>query len=314
MPGIGILSPYLLQNARMAPKKDLYELVFGPAYGLVVIPLAIGGAISVALANQFALGYALFLLSGIWLIGHWLIAEPVKERRRLLRVFRTRPEYLPVKRDYWIWVAGGTIVIALLTISAEVWTKHTRNDFERDQVSSDLKVQFDGTDAGDPMQANFTLSNGSSFPISKRHVLWCGINLLVGSNRILVEGPILVQTSLHRWVISDIPHVTMRTSFPIGPHGDGFTDSCLSAITFKDSQLLCGDIFVNLSYYLEDQPELEDHGVRFVYVRNPSGNSSWHEQSQNSSEDFCYPYLDPDQKRERDKEIADPRRPRPFHS
>ena len=217
----------------------------------------------------------------------------MRERRRLLRVFSKRPEYLAAKRHYWIWVATGTIVIALLTITAEVWTKHTRDDFERDQVTSNLKIEFDGADAGDPMQANFTLSNGSGFPISRRHVLWCGINLLVGSNRRLMEGPILLQTSLHRWMISDIPHVTMRTSFPIGPHGDGFTDSCLSAITFNDSQLLCGDIFVNLSYYLEDQPEIQDHGVRFVYLRNPSGNSSWHEQSQNSSEDFCYSYLTP---------------------
>ncbi len=301
------------QNADMTAKRDVYELLFGPSYALVVISLAIGGAISVALASQFALGYVLFLLSGVWLIGHWIIAEPVKERRRLLRVFSEEPEHLAAKRDYLIWVAAGTIVIALLTISAEVWTKHTSDDFEIDQVSSNLKIEFDGTDAGDPMLANFTLSNGSSFPISKRHVLWCGINLLVGSNHTLFAGPILTQTSLHRWVISDIPHVTMRTSFPIGPHGDGFTDSCLAAIAFKDGQLLCGDILVNLSYYLDDQPELQDHGVRFVYVHNPSGNSSWHEQSQKSNEDFCYSYLDHDQQRQRDKEVADRRRSRPFH-
>ena len=75
------------QNADMTAKRDVYELLFGPSYALVVISLAIGGAISVALASQFALGYVLFLLSGVWLIGHWIIAEPVKERRRLLRVF-----------------------------------------------------------------------------------------------------------------------------------------------------------------------------------------------------------------------------------
>jgi hypothetical protein len=298
----------------MTGKKDVYELLFGPSYAFFVISLAVGGAISVALASQFAWGYALFLLSGIWTVSHWLISEPVKERRRLLRVFSNGPKHLAAKKYYRIWVTTGIIVIGLLTTSAEMWVKHTRDGFEIDQVSSNLKIEFDGTDAGDPMQANFTLSNGSSFPISKRHVLWCGINLLVGTNRILVDGPILLQTSLHRWVISDIPHVTMPTSFPIGPHGDGFTDSCLSAISFNESQLLCGDIFVNLSYYLEDQPEVRDHGVRFVYVRNPSGNSSWHEQSQNSNEDFCYSYLDPDQQRQRDREIADPRRARPFHS
>ena len=38
-----------LEPCRHGREKDLYELLFGPAYALVVIPLAIGGAMSVAL-------------------------------------------------------------------------------------------------------------------------------------------------------------------------------------------------------------------------------------------------------------------------
>jgi hypothetical protein len=298
----------------MAAENDLYELVFGLSYAAICIPLAIGGAISVAALSQFYLGYALFLLSGIWTIGHWLISEPVKERRRLLRVFRKdSTQYLEAKKDYRAWLVTGTAIFTLVTFAALTWTRHTQKDFERDQVANLLEIKFAGSEEDNPMQANFTLTNHSNYPISKRHVLWCGINLLVADNRSTVSEIILIQTSLHHWVVSDVPHVPMRTSFSIGPRGDGQTDSCLSALNFENGKLLCGDILVNLSYFLDDQSDVQDQGVRFVYVGDTSGGSAWHEQPQSSGEDFCYSYLDPEQKLQRDREVANPKRPRPFH-
>lgn len=289
----------------MAAKREVLELVFGLPYAGPCIPLIICGAISVAALNQFAWGYTLFLLAGIWAAGHWWISDPVRERRRLLRVFKYgSPEYLEAKKSYRIWLSAGEGFFLLLTFAAIWWTCQTKKSFERDQVYQHLALSL-SVDGDDPLRTRFTVTNDSGFAISARHRLLCGINLMAIRDDSMIHGPFVMQTSTG-WYMDN--QELLSSPLPvlsrIKPGGDAQTDSCLSVFNIRKDGLDCADVFLRFDYYLEDQPNvIQQKAIRIIYQRVDGERPAWHGEPLESTTDYCFSYLSPLRQQDRRRHV-----------
>jgi hypothetical protein len=283
----------------MASKKGLFDLIFGLSYAAIAIPLAICGALSVAALNQFALGYVLFAVAGVWALGHWCISDIVREKRRLRRYNKPgSEEYRKARGEYWTWLVGGLLIVAGLTVVSFLWTHNTKMGFERDQVAEHLEVKFKTPDPYDVLNSKFSVANRSSFEISDRHQIVCMINLVVnGAGWPLLSNMFSVQID-PGWVLgSPHPFEVTHTDFPIKAHGDTETDSCLSVVSGQP--VVCADIVVDFAYYLNDQPSVQDRREREVFTRS----SNWIGQPLASKKDFCYDFLSAEGKSTRDKQV-----------
>jgi hypothetical protein len=118
----------------------------------------------------------------------------------------------------------------------------------------------------------------------------------------LLSNMLMFDLGNNEWVMGGpAPFTPSARDSPIKAYGDEQTDSCLAAI--KGQSVKCADIFVDFSYYLESQPNVQDHRERIVFTRDDSGNFGWTGQPKESKEDYCYRYLSSDGKSARDKQL-----------
>ncbi len=281
----------------------LAALIFGLPYAGVCIPACIGGAVSVAALSQFSMGYFLFTVAGIWAIGHWYFSDlTVAKRQELKRpkVIKDEEGFALALRDYRRWNWGGILAMFLLTCGALWWTHTSKLTYERDQVSSHLEIKYEMGE-GDVLRSTFTVKNNSGFAISDRHGISCLVNLIVGDGQQTIQGVMFAHVD-NNWIVrGSFAPVPWAPTFPIRAHGDAQTDSCLSAFRLPDNgKIVCADLVVRFSYYLEDQPQMENAKKRLVFRTVSGGKLDWEEQPEESRQDFCYSYLSTEHKSLRD--------------
>lgn len=287
---------------------SVWNYIFGWPYAGVLVGSAFGGAIGVAGFHHFTMAYILFAIAGAGMIGHWRVADPVTQRREAMNApsslkhnIRRARAISTYRKCFW---GGVTLILAFIALCLYL-TLIAKLGYERDEVARNLDITYEMPAGGDVLDSKFSIKNNSGFDISKRHQITCMVDLVVnGAGYPMLTNMMMIDTGHGSWSIgSPKPFTPATRDFPIRAYGDEQTDSCLAAI--KGQTISCADIFVDFSYYLEDQHQVQDRLQRIFFTRNGSGTLGWQGQPIQSKEDFCYTYLSTLGKSVRDENLKE---------
>jgi len=141
------------------------------------------------------------------------------------------------------------------------------------------------------METMFSVTNGGSFDISRKHQILCETTLAVSRNNNIVTGAVSAYVNGH-WMLYPTP-ITQRipASGPLRAGGDAQTDPCLAWIKFEEG-LRCVDMTVIFWYSLETQPDFEqEKRFRFVAYSGPESGFVWYSQPVASTESYCARFI-----------------------
>jgi hypothetical protein len=142
----------------------------------------------------------------------------------------------------------------------------------------------------DPMHTVFTVTNGSSYEISKRHVMGCSTTFAVGHNGtmgIVSHDPVTFNPdgSFMGW--HDVrPNITASST--LQPGQDAESVACLSWFNFGGGGTDCADVTMIFWYSLETQRDIDqEKKLRYVAKKGKDGRFLWSQQPINSKEQYC---------------------------
>lgn len=142
----------------------------------------------------------------------------------------------------------------------------------------------------DPMHTVFTVTNGSSYEISKRHALGCSTTLAIGNNgnmAIVSPDPVTFNPDgSHNGWHGVRPNITASST--LQPGRDAESVPCLSWFNFQSGKTDCADVTVVFWYSLETQPDTDqEKKLRYVAKKGKDGRFSWSQQPIKSKEQYC---------------------------
>jgi hypothetical protein len=144
----------------------------------------------------------------------------------------------------------------------------------------------------DPMYTMFTVTNGGSYEISKKHGIVCLVNLATGTNGLIVTGMLSWNTIDGKRQVSGDGNVNIHalnippSTSTLLPGGDAETDQCLDAWYFGKTK--CADVTLIFWYSLESQPNVqEEKRFRFAVHQSKTGQFSWYPEQVSSPETYC---------------------------
>jgi hypothetical protein len=148
----------------------------------------------------------------------------------------------------------------------------------------------------DPMHTMFSVTNGSSYEISRQHGITCLTNETVGN------GGTSTDKHLTSWVVngkmffSGGMHTFDRppASTTLVPGGDAQTDPCLAVWDYEHGTD-CADITLIFWYALENQPGVNrEKRFRLVAYKGKTGQFAWYSEPESSPEEYCKAFVKPD--------------------
>jgi hypothetical protein len=136
----------------------------------------------------------------------------------------------------------------------------------------------------------FSVKNGGSYNISKKHQIRCLTNLAVGNSgtspiRNMIAA-FIDETQLTFGNPSGFPYTAAEEILRSG--GDADTQPCLRFYNFADSGTDCADVTIIFWYALEDQPDNEqEKKIRFVASKGKNGMFDWDEKPVEHKDNYC---------------------------
>ena len=139
----------------------------------------------------------------------------------------------------------------------------------------------------------FTVTNGGSFSISRKHQISCFTKLAVGNNGAAQVVGITSWVHAGQLYVGTPIHTPQNLADSIlNPGGDAQTDPCLKFLNFAEGTD-CVDITLTFWYALETQRDYEQEG-KFRYVAYKDKRwlpFNWYGEPIDSKQNFCREYI-----------------------
>jgi hypothetical protein len=255
------------------PKIFLY-----PVWGLVV-----GALVTFSGRGELTLRSWGLLLIAVWLsVDLWAWLLPRTDKYHIKYAFG--------------WTATNVMLIGMMGIMW--WWMDGKLGDQREEVFQHLTADHSIPPGfeDDPVYTVFTVENGSSYPISKRHGITCLTNFAVGNGGTSARRLMSTWMDGQQMVLSGSVHTFDRdpalTLLEAG--GDAQSEQCLRPLDFQ-SGTDCADVTVIFWYTLQTQLENQQlKQFRFVAERGKTGQFSWYKEPIEQATDYyCKSYLKP---------------------
>lgn len=234
-----------------------------------------------ALAHQFEMAYAFFVLFGFWGLGHWLSSEFLRKKVANLARREVRRNPHRYRREvflYRTWQLTGSLLALVIAIIFIAWTRGIKSDItnaylkqERDQVYDLLRVEPQPLpDSGVLRDIDVAITNGAHQDVGE-HVVSCVLHGVVSSQ---------ANGAVNGWM-------AMPQIFSMGLLGGerGETIACKSEISMV-APIVCADMSVSVSFSVAGQttiPLRKDYRFRF----DSNKEKQWVQQSLTVRTDYC---------------------------
>lgn len=269
-------------RSRLAPILHWnYSGVFGSS-------LLITGLGAVMTSNAYTFARLCLIGGGIWLIGWWLVSDPVLSKR---------PSDNSGDRQRWNsyrmreWIPAAVMACVLITLVR--FTNSSEREYQRKDVYEHLDVTY-AIPLGygnDPMKSIVSVVNKGSFDISPRHRIVCLANYGITSDKTVVQN-VAIAKALGRpgwlvWPTIPILPKEIPDQPPLLKDGDGETDSCLAAFHFT-GEVECLDVTIVFQYALTCQVETDQaKAIRIVTYRTNGIDYQWRNQPLKQPTSYC---------------------------
>jgi hypothetical protein len=193
-----------------------------------------------------------------------------------------------LKREYrWKFGIGwaGTSVILIGVMGIMWWWMDGKLEDQRSDVFQHLRFSY--TSGIDPMDTIFTVTNESSFEISKKHELMCYTRTAIGGTG---RGNIRVNNMTTLWRNGQMllaPATEIAPPFSVGQHGtasstigtggDAQSEPCLMFWHFLGT--ICADVTIGFWYTLENQPDVDQEKDIRYFVQRDKNDYHWIQES-----------------------------------
>lgn len=250
-----------------------------PVVGIVIAFLvAFAGHNELTLRSWGMLAIVVWLSIDLWA---WLLRQPNRYHMK-----------------YFIgWTTTGVMLIGMMGIMW--WWLDGKLKDQLTNVSQHLEFSYINSSeaSNEPMGTIFTVTNRSSYEISRKHELVCftlsAIGTKTGSNVTLLGMASFIRNG--KMLLAPAPH--MPPPFSVGtygladstlkPGGDAQSDACLAWFKFDSTE--CADVTIGFLYTLENQPDIEqEKSIRYVAYKDSGGKFNWVQEPVTAYTDYCH--------------------------
>jgi hypothetical protein len=176
------------------------------------------------------------------------------------------------------------------------WMLDLKLEEQQKETFAKLNAEIRMPPSGNPFQSEITVTNGSSYVLSKHEVI-CGINA--------ADFEFARKEDYEAWQkipenqrppmggLSGFSWLTTRPSTePLEPYGDARTDICspMLGINETNTRVSCMDVTIQIVYALETQPEIKKRKDFHFVAREIGGGFMWHNQPVESKMKYCQHY------------------------
>lgn len=246
------------------------------------IPILLGGAVTATGHSQMLVRSLAVVICAVWLsldIGVWLSEAKWSE--------------------HWKGLAfcASSSVLCCLAMGIMYWFLASTLEDQRNETLQHLTAEHHLVpgEEDDPMHTMFSVNNGGTNVISRKHGITCLTNLAVGNNGTSESRGISSWIDNGQMVISGLAHTFDRppASSVLLPGGDAQTDQCLKVWGFANGTD-CADVTVIFWYSLDSQPDIhQEKDFRFVAYKSKTGQFSWYGETISEPKTYCERYLKP---------------------
>lgn len=244
-----------------------------------IVPILLGCLIAwEAPGNIVVRSYTLLFL---WLWLAWDVWQGLKTS-----------EWYKRHRNILFCLSCGLSALAMMETMK--WFLDLKLQEQRENVRQHLRFShyIPSGEEDDPMHTIFTVTNDSSYEISRNHQIGCEVTLAVGDN-----GAAKVQAVGRPAIFNpDDDSITLpaygkrpriRVSSTLAPGSDAESANCLRWFQFTFGTD-CADVTVIFWYSLETQPDSEeDKKERYIASKGKDGKFTWVQQPVNSMNSYC---------------------------
>jgi hypothetical protein len=236
-------------------------------------PIILGAAATATGHSQMLVRSIAVVVCAIWLsldVGIWISEANWREQVKAI-VF-----------------CASTWILCCLAMGIMYWFLLSTLEDQRTDVSQHLVPRHEvppGED--DPMHTMFSITNGGSFDISRKHQITCFTRLALSSNGTGVVSGMWSGVVDGHLTLSGSELVHTSSDYVLRAGGDAVTEPCLQFFRFENGTS-CVDMDLIFWYSLDTQPNYEEEKkFRYVAYKGKNGEFMWYGEPVESSERYC---------------------------